>query len=480
MADIKTLDDYGMNRRPSTPDELYTPTIDQLNTHPACPPNFTKHLIRDMGLKGVDDYKVFNVLQSAQGNPDLDVTVYRAAPSQGILNHGDYVSLSKAYCEKFLERCSLDGDVEPKIYEYQVKAKDISWSMNSIHDLGYFGEQIVPLELQEELGLTTQSVDDSPALETSPSAELIKDKEFLEKKMWGCERLFNTMSRNPNMTPQQHEFMREIATIRHYIHKYPEHMYFGTDQNGVNIRDVFDDYFMRLISENQVSKLGIEFPHEAVKQFNSLSKFEDFSNAEMSFDEHRRMFAEEKEIVNDAFENYLARMDREYGTSYCPNGMKRDGQLNTIDYTVDKLGQQYKASHTMVTPELTGLQVQDAAREKIYRDIKNSGYHKPALKVLFDSLVPDGDSWAVKLNIEFFDASTKRDANDIINRPSLRAVNIDGVRVPIKLNLTDIDSTYHKVGHNVEILDQSNVNNAGNNQVRNTSHNNPRDFDISH
>lgn len=76
----------------------------------------------------------FNVLTKIRNNPDAEVIIYRATPSNTI-NVGDWITLSKTYAQEHLER-TLDG--QGNIVEKKVKAKDIQWAGDDINEFGYF------------------------------------------------------------------------------------------------------------------------------------------------------------------------------------------------------------------------------------------------------------------------------------------------------------------------------------------------------
>ena len=86
------------------------------------------------GSKSMDRDTV-DLLQSLRGEPDADVTIYRAVP-RGVdrLNAGDWVTVNKQYALDHGEG-ALGGDFD--IVERTVKAKDIFTNGDSIHEFGY-------------------------------------------------------------------------------------------------------------------------------------------------------------------------------------------------------------------------------------------------------------------------------------------------------------------------------------------------------
>lgn len=78
-----------------------------------------------------------HAIRSMRGNPDAEVTIYRALPSQHDTIHaGDWVTLSKTYAENHLEG-PLNG--EGHVISRKVKARDIVSPGDSVNEWGYNG-----------------------------------------------------------------------------------------------------------------------------------------------------------------------------------------------------------------------------------------------------------------------------------------------------------------------------------------------------
>jgi len=82
-----------------------------------------------------------DMLSKMQGNPDLEVTVYRGAPGS-TLHTGDWVSLSKDYAICYTGNGINCEDPSSTLHSYRVKAKDLSFDGDSIFELGYWGSDI--------------------------------------------------------------------------------------------------------------------------------------------------------------------------------------------------------------------------------------------------------------------------------------------------------------------------------------------------
>jgi hypothetical protein len=83
------------------------------------------------------DIEAFNLAKRVRGNPDAEVTMYRAVPKNADIsniNAGDWVTLSKDYAKNHGE-AALRGDY--KILSQKVKAKDLWTNADSIQEFGY-------------------------------------------------------------------------------------------------------------------------------------------------------------------------------------------------------------------------------------------------------------------------------------------------------------------------------------------------------
>lgn len=83
------------------------------------------------------DKEAFSLANKVRGNPDAEVTMYRAVPKDEKItniNAGDWVTLSKDYAKNHGE--SVLGN-DYKILSQKVKAKDLWTNADSIHEFGY-------------------------------------------------------------------------------------------------------------------------------------------------------------------------------------------------------------------------------------------------------------------------------------------------------------------------------------------------------
>jgi hypothetical protein len=128
----KNVDSYQMSHRPSENGA----TADNISKGgELMPDDVYQHPEWYFNMNQPDEYGVatkesFNVVKSIKGNPNAEVTIYRASPSDKI-NSGDWVTLSKKYAETHA------GEKMP-VHSYKVKAKDIQFAGDDINEFGYF------------------------------------------------------------------------------------------------------------------------------------------------------------------------------------------------------------------------------------------------------------------------------------------------------------------------------------------------------
>jgi hypothetical protein len=88
------------------------------------------------------DIEAFNLAKQVRGNPDAEVTIYRAVPKNADIsniNAGDWVTLTKDYAKGHGEAV-LGNDY--KILSQKVKAKELWTNADSIQEFGYQPESL--------------------------------------------------------------------------------------------------------------------------------------------------------------------------------------------------------------------------------------------------------------------------------------------------------------------------------------------------
>jgi hypothetical protein len=122
-------DDYRMSHRAPTRDG--NPTADDLSS--VFDDIYGANALRLNSTGMPFDKKAIEVIQSIRGNPDKEITIYRALP-KGVkdINAGDWVTTTREYAE---QHAKYDPDYV--VISKKVKAKDIATDGNSIHEFGY-------------------------------------------------------------------------------------------------------------------------------------------------------------------------------------------------------------------------------------------------------------------------------------------------------------------------------------------------------
>lgn len=134
---------YRLTHRPGNPlkypDEVAT--LDKIGSGKFFPKDFLdrpQEYLADYNDYGDSKY-IISILKKAQNNPDMEVTIYRGAPSGGKLHTGDWVSLSKKYAEDYAHGGNYSDNENSKVYSYKVKASDLSFDGDSFYEFGYWG-----------------------------------------------------------------------------------------------------------------------------------------------------------------------------------------------------------------------------------------------------------------------------------------------------------------------------------------------------
>ena len=129
-AQIKSKD-YTMSHRPTEGVRAFDLT-EKVDGEQMIPRDMYSQWYGSRGT--IADKESISVLKKIKGNPDAEVTIYRASPSPDF-NDGDWVSFSKSYAE---EHAQGNGT---KVYSKKVLAKDVKWAMDDVNEFGYFPEE---------------------------------------------------------------------------------------------------------------------------------------------------------------------------------------------------------------------------------------------------------------------------------------------------------------------------------------------------
>lgn len=83
-----------------------------------------------------------------QNQPDKPITIYRGTP-EPMLHTGDWITLSPKYA--LMYAYGNDGyDVNSKVYQATVLARDIVWAGDTIWEFGYLGPDIPMTQVKEK------------------------------------------------------------------------------------------------------------------------------------------------------------------------------------------------------------------------------------------------------------------------------------------------------------------------------------------
>lgn len=133
------VEDTGYRGSHTAPSREFGATLDDLTGGGQIYPAdvYSKQGPRIYGTGSPYDKKAFEIAFKAKGNPDAEVTIYRAVPSEvksTDINRGDWVAITKEYAKDHGDSV-LRGDY--KIITKKVKARDIYTNGDSIQEWGY-------------------------------------------------------------------------------------------------------------------------------------------------------------------------------------------------------------------------------------------------------------------------------------------------------------------------------------------------------
>lgn len=133
------FDDYRGSHKPDTEEEVRFHELDRAM------PQFYEtphHYIHD--YDGSDFYgarEAKRAARSARGNPDADVTIYRAVPGDvETINPGDWVTTSRKYAEHHAQS-NIHEDKNPIVLQATTKARNIGFGGHDAYEFGYIGEE---------------------------------------------------------------------------------------------------------------------------------------------------------------------------------------------------------------------------------------------------------------------------------------------------------------------------------------------------
>ena len=126
----KKTQEYAMSHRPTEGVRAFDLT-EKVDGEQMIPNDMYEQWYGSRGTKA--DMESIAVLKKIKGNPEANVTIYRASPKESF-NNGDWVSFSKSYAQEH-----ADGN-GTKVHSKVVKAKDVRWAMDDVNEFGYYPE----------------------------------------------------------------------------------------------------------------------------------------------------------------------------------------------------------------------------------------------------------------------------------------------------------------------------------------------------
>jgi len=200
----KESTDYRLQHKPRGPDDEYPVRLDNLTqTTTGESAGYPKDFYSGEGKRiyapgpsfegdefGIANTESYNIINSVKGNPDAEVTIYRAVPNEKNItkiNPGDFVTLSKRYADLHAAGgYGRDGTDSGKVLELKVKVKDIYWDQNDVNEFGYFPDfipELINKELEDKAEHKFQYMANKEGGQTIGNREIILklDKEIFNK-----------------------------------------------------------------------------------------------------------------------------------------------------------------------------------------------------------------------------------------------------------------------------------------------------------
>ena len=129
INNMGTATDYFMTHRP-TQTGLTADDITNQNVETPIPQDTYEHPEYYFQMNEKSSQESLEALKRVRGNPNAEVTIYRATPGDKI-NKGDWITLSKSYAE-WHNQSQFNG--KANVLEMRVKAKDIQYAGDDINE----------------------------------------------------------------------------------------------------------------------------------------------------------------------------------------------------------------------------------------------------------------------------------------------------------------------------------------------------------
>lgn len=172
-AQEKNYPDYLSGHSAPIRGEDYAPAFDLTKLYPEDVYSPQASRLYGSGFPDADK-KALDILNKVKGNPDADITVFRAVPldkKYSSINNGDWITLTRDYAQQHGES-NLGGKF--KILEKKVKADEIFTDANSLQEFGYDARRLSPSQLTDIYNQATK--EKKSAFEEEADQSLLKSE----------------------------------------------------------------------------------------------------------------------------------------------------------------------------------------------------------------------------------------------------------------------------------------------------------------
>ena len=164
-------------------------------------------------------------------------------------------------------------------------------------------------------------------------------KEVYERKNEWAARRMERNSKIESLTEEQHEFLAELCSFRHFLHTNKKRAFLSESSESREISDEISVWGEQSLCGRCFDLFG-EYPFEPIDYPDDNREgwgyfFEDF-DPNKDYDDKTRedwyfkaydMATDMFEQINTEIETFLEKIDEKYGTDYCPSGISRNADL---------------------------------------------------------------------------------------------------------------------------------------------------------
>ncbi len=225
---------------------------------------------------------------------------------------------------------------------------------------------------------------------------------------------------NSNMNPLQREFIEEITTLRHVIHSNELNMFYGSC-----VADMVNEYAFRVMVDEGLRNIGIDLPIAELNKINLMHTYEKIKDEDIK--DYSALFVKEFNELNESFEAYFERIDKEFGSSYKPEGHLRGGHSPENDQY--KILKQYDHSYRKLLGDMDVMKYTNAIHNKLRYEFGKAGFPNVSCKLAFkDFSVYNGNTLtAVELFIECPPGVDQETFNLVLTKKPIRYNGVTAV-----------------------------------------------------